>query len=101
MADALAHRGPDDRGVWADAAAGVGLGHRRLAIVDLTPEGHQPMASADGRYVLVFNGEIYNFRVLRAELEAAGARFRGTGDTEVMLAAFAAWGVAAAVRRFN
>src|SRR6185503_656167 len=101
MADALVHRGPDDRGVWADPAAGLGLGFRRLAIVDLTAEGHQPMPSADGRWVIVFNGEVYNHRALRAELEALGHRFRGHSDTEVMLEAMSAWGVEAAVRRFN
>lgn len=72
MADALAHRGPDDRGVWVDPEAGIALGHRRLSIIDLSPEGHQPMASACGRYVIAFNGEVYNFRELRQALEAAG-----------------------------
>ena len=65
MADAIAHRGPDDRGTWADADAGVALGFRRLAILDLSPTGHQPMLSPDGRYVVVFNGEIYNYQDLR------------------------------------
>ena len=69
MGDALLHRGPDDRGVWADAAAGIALAHRRLSILDLSPLGHQPMASVDGRYVLAYNGEVYNFAALRAELE--------------------------------
>ncbi len=95
MAATMAHRGPDDAGVWADAAAGVALGFRRLSIVDLTPTGHQPMTSRDGRYVLVFNGELYNYRALRAELEGAGAVFSGTSDTEVLLEAIAAWGVPA------
>ena len=71
MADTLAHRGPDDAGAWADPAAGVALGFRRLSIVDLSPEGHQPMASAGGRYVIVFNGEVYNHVELR---RGAGAR---------------------------
>ena len=101
MADTLHHRGPDSGGTWVDAEAGVALGHRRLAIVDLTPDGAQPMVSACGRYVLVFNGEIYNFRELRADLEAAGTRFRGRSDTEVLLEALARWGVEAALRRAN
>ncbi|NJD05856.1 MAG: asparagine synthase (glutamine-hydrolyzing) [Methylococcaceae bacterium] len=82
---AIAHRGPDDNGVFIDHAFGVGLGHVRLSILDLSPLGHQPMASADGAVVLVFNGEIYNFRELRAELEAQGHGFRGHSDTEVLL----------------
>lgn len=100
MTDALGHRGPDDAGHFQDAAAGVALGHRRLAVIDLSPEGHQPMASAGGRYVIVFNGEVYNHRQLRRELAASGAAFRGRSDTEVMLAAIEQWGLEAAVRRF-
>jgi asparagine synthase (glutamine-hydrolysing) len=81
--------------------AGVALGHRRLSIIDLSPAGHQPMASHDGRWVVSFNGEIYNFEALREELERAGERFRGHSDTEVLLAAVARWGVEAATARFN
>ncbi|HMM55700.1 MAG TPA: asparagine synthase (glutamine-hydrolyzing) [Candidatus Desulfobacillus sp.] len=99
MAASLAHRGPDDAGVWTDAAAGFALGHRRLSIVDLSPGGHQPMVSADGRFVLAFNGEIYNHADLRRELMAAGCRFRSGSDTEVLLEAVARWGAPAACRR--
>ena len=99
MADCLAHRGPDDHGLWSDADAGLVLTHRRLSIVDLSPAGHQPMVSADGRFVIIFNGEIYNFQELRPELEARGIKFRGHSDTEVMLEAFAAYGIAPTVKR--
>ena len=101
MAEAICHRGPDDQGVWADAEAGLALGFRRLAILDLSPTGHQPMLSADGRYMMIFNGEVYNFAELREKLDSLGHRFRGTSDTEVMLAAFVQWGLEAAVRRLN
>ena len=82
---AIAHRGPDDSGAWTDVSAGVGLGHVRLSILDLSPMGHQPMASADGQVVIAFNGEIFNFRELRADLETRGHTFRGHSDTEVLL----------------
>ncbi|MFP5501369.1 MAG: asparagine synthase (glutamine-hydrolyzing), partial [Candidatus Sericytochromatia bacterium] len=98
MTDAIAHRGPDGEGQLVEGA--VGLGHRRLAILDLTPAGHQPMPGAGGRYVITFNGEIYNFMELRAELESRGHGFRSRTDTEVVLAAFAEWGEHA-VERLN
>jgi asparagine synthase (glutamine-hydrolysing) len=101
MADTLRHRGPDSAGTWIDAQAGVALGHRRLAIVDLSPDGAQPMVSSCGRTVLAFNGEIYNFRELRRDLEAEGVRFRGRSDTEVLVEAIARWGSAEALRRAN
>src|SRR5437763_16466188 len=92
MTAALVHRGPDHGGIWVDEAAGIALGHRRLAILDLSPEGEQPMCSSNSRYILVFNGEIYNFQDLHGELAALGHVFRGHSDTEVMLAAFSEWG---------
>ena len=85
MTERLRHRGPDSDGVWIDDDAGLALGHRRLAIVDLSPEGHQPMLSPGGRYMIAYNGEIYNFRSLRAELQALGCTFRGHSDTEILL----------------
>ncbi len=101
MTDAIRHRGPDDSGAWIDPGQGIALGFRRLAILDLSPTGHQPMLSADERYVIIFNGEIYNFADLRSELTSLGYSFRGTSDTEVMLAGIVQWGVEGAVRRFN
>lgn len=102
FAAALAHRGPDAEGQWADPAAGIALAHRRLSIVDLSPAGAQPMVSADGRWVLAYNGEIYDHAALRARLEAeAPRRWRGHSDTEVLLEAIAAWGVEAALARCN
>ena len=98
MTDAIAHRGPDGEGHYIDGS--LGLGHRRLAIIDLSPAGHQPMLTPDGRFVLSYNGELYNFLELRAELEALGHRFRSRSDSEVMLLALAQWGVTA-LSRFN
>jgi asparagine synthase (glutamine-hydrolysing) len=101
MAGALVHRGPDDQGVWLDQAEGIGLGQRRLSIVDLSPQGHQPMVSSSGRFVLSFNGEIYNHKTLRIELESAGLApaWKGHSDTEVLLACLEAWGMEATLRR--
>jgi asparagine synthase (glutamine-hydrolysing) len=98
MTDTIAHRGPDGQGHWIEGH--VGLGHRRLAIIDLSPAGHQPMVNADHRFVLSYNGEVYNYRELRADLEALGYWFRSTSDSEVVLNALAAWGVEA-LQRFN
>jgi asparagine synthase (glutamine-hydrolysing) len=99
MAATLRHRGPDADGTWCDPTAGIALGHRRLKILDLTDLGGQPMHSASGRYVLVFNGELYNFRELRGEL--AGHQFRGTSDTEVLCEAIATWGLEPTLERAN
>jgi asparagine synthase (glutamine-hydrolysing) len=98
MGDVLHHRGPDDRGTYHDAGAGVGLTFRRLSIVDLSPAGHQPMVSASGRTWMIFNGEVYNYEAIRSELGLT--RWRGHSDTEVMLEAVERWGVEGAVKRF-
>jgi asparagine synthase (glutamine-hydrolysing) len=101
MAQALQHRGPDDEGIWTDASAGVALAHRRLSIIDLSAAGHQPMASASSRYVIAYNGEIYNHQELRDALVAAGAApaWRGHSDTETLLAGIEAWGLDATLQR--
>ena len=99
MAALVESRGPDDSGEWVDPVAGIALGHRRLCIVDLSPRGRQPMVSAGGALVIAYNGEIYNFPELRAELESAGTVFRGDSDTEVLLEACAAWGIERAIGR--
>jgi asparagine synthase (glutamine-hydrolysing) len=101
MSDAIQHRGPDDSGAWTEAESGIALGFRRLAILDLSPTGHQPMLSADGRYVIIFNGEIYNFARLRQELLGLGHSFRGTSDTEIILAAVCQWGLKETIQRLN
>lgn len=100
MADSMLHRGPDAGGVWADPQAGLGIGQRRLSILDLSTHGRQPMISGCGRYVIVYNGEVYNFQEIRRELEALGLSFTGDSDTEVVLEALVEWGVRKAVKRF-
>jgi asparagine synthase (glutamine-hydrolysing) len=101
MARTLVHRGPDDGGVWVDPESNIGLCHRRLSIIDLSSAGHQPMGSTCGRYIIVFNGEIYNFLELKRELLNLGRTFRGTSDTEVLLEGLAEWGIAKLVPRLN
>jgi len=100
MSEALAHRGPDADGIWLDPQVGIALGHRRLSIIDLSPTGAQPMRSASGRYVISYNGEVYNHRALGKELQQTGSSFQGTSDTEVILAAIETWGLEAALARF-
>ena len=99
MIETVRHRGPDAGDVWVEAEGGVALGQRRLAIIDLSPGGAQPMHSADRRFVITFNGEIYNYRDIRRELQAAGHSMRSDSDTEVLLEACALWGVEAAIER--
>ena len=101
MAEAIAHRGPDDQGIWFDTDTGIGFGHRRLSIVDLSPLGHQPMTSASGRFTITYNGEIYNYLLLKAQLQGLGHTFKSTSDTEVLLAAVEQWGVEETLRRAN
>lgn len=103
MTDSIAHRGPDADGIWIDGERGIGFGHRRLAIVDLTAAGAQPMTSADERWITVYNGELYNTEDLRAEIQASGHRvnWRGHSDTEVILEAITLWGVIEATKKFN
>lgn len=101
MAGAMVARGPDASGTWVDEQAGVAFGHRRLSILDLSEHGAQPMRSIDGRYVLTYNGEIYNHRGIAADLAAAGVALRGHSDTEVLVEAIARWGVAATLDRID
>jgi asparagine synthase (glutamine-hydrolysing) len=103
MSDCLSHRGPDDTGVWVDDRFGLALGHRRLSIIDLSSTGHQPMSSHDGRFVITFNGEVYNYQDIRRSLDTStGApRWRGHSDTEVILEAVARWGVAPTLERMS
>ncbi|HXG80633.1 MAG TPA: asparagine synthase (glutamine-hydrolyzing), partial [Sphingomicrobium sp.] len=103
MAGSIVHRGPDDQDIWADESAGIGFAFRRLAILDLSPQGRQPMHSANGRFVIIFNGEIYNHGEIRAELEGQGngpeGGWRGHSDTEILLQAFSVWGVEETIRK--
>ena len=101
MSRTLIHRGPDDVGSWLDGDAGVALGHRRLSIIDLSSAGHQPMISASGRYVIAFNGEIYNHLQIRKELQKSepSLKWRGHSDTETLLSAFDHWGIEAGLRK--
>src|SRR4051812_16470072 len=99
MADRIASRGPDDSGVWSDADAGITLAHRRLSILDLSAAGHQPMLSPARRFVVIFNGEIYNHLELRQQLESASISWRGHSDTETLLAGFDTWGVEETLRK--
>src|ERR1700722_9710711 len=101
MTDTLRHRGPDDGGTYVDPDTGVGLGNRRLAVVDLSALGHQPMTSSDERFVCTYNGEVYNFTDLRTELEGHGHRFQGGSDTEIILGAVQQWGIHDAMTRCN
>jgi len=101
MTDTIAHRGPDASGAWCDVEQSIGLGHRRLSVIDLSPSGAQPMASNSGRYLIAFNGEAYNFSAIRAELAESGYHFRGSSDTEVFLAAFERWGIRSSIPRFS
>ena len=101
MTDRLIHRGPDDSGIWVDEKIGIGLGHRRLSILDLSSTGHQPMISSDQRYVISFNGEIYNFQEIRKNLEEHFIKFRGSSDTEVMLESIARFGLEQTLKNLN
>lgn len=101
MSAALSHRGPDDAGIWIDESRGLALGHRRLSIMDLSQAGHQPMASHCGRYIIIFNGEMYNYQTIRNRIDESGKiAWRGNSDTEVILAAISRWGIVDALKEF-
>ena len=93
MTDSIAHRGPDGSGHWYEDDFGIGLGHRRLAIIDLSTAGQQPMQTLDGRHTIIFNGEIYNYKTLRKQLEHKGYHFKSNSDTEVLLNVISEWGI--------
>src|SRR4030095_6729432 len=101
MATSIEHRGPDGRGSWIDEMVGVALAHLRLDIIDLSPLGAQPMTSSNGRFVIVFNGELYNYKEMRLELEDVGIAFRSESDTEVLLEGCAHWGIRKAIEKCN
>lgn len=101
MNDSLAHRGPDDQGIWVDEQAGIALGHRRLSILELSPLGSQPMVSECGRFVIVYNGEVYNHYSIRGELKSEGVNFRGNSDTETLLHSISQWGVETTLEKAN
>jgi len=101
MTQTLAHRGPDSSGIWTDPDSGIALGHARLAILDLSPKGHQPMQSQNGKYIITYNGEIYNYKELTKELQQFGAHFYGSSDTEVLLEAITQWGVVNTLKKCN
>ena len=101
ITDTLSHRGPDSSGIWQDPDKPLALGHRRLAIIDLSENGHQPMESASGRYVITYNGEFYRFSEIKSELERMGVSFRGRSDTEVILAAIDFWGLNLALQKID
>ena len=101
MSDRLRHRGPDSDGTWSDSDAGIAFGHRRLAVQDISETGDQPMQSASGRYIIVLNGEIYNFKDLKSVLRCKGHDFRGGSDTEVLLTSIDEWGLDATLGRIH
>ena len=101
MSNSLHHRGPDDKGVWIDSDNGVALGHKRLSIIDLSKSGHQPMISNNGRYVISFNGEIYNYKKLKKDLKETGYIFKSKSDTEVILSAIEKWGIINSLKKFD